>query len=415
MAKAARVPWYRKKRWWALIAAPFVLFFVVFVAFDPLVEWMTQRTLSKVKGFTITYQDAKLQPTKLNYAITELKVIKGTAGGDKRPMVYVEKAEVGLHWKELLHGNLVAKVSVDGPKVNLIQAKAKSEQQTNELPELAKQLNELMPLRVDRIQVRRGEVTFVDKTQKEVPKVWLHGMEVTVENLATRAALARGEPTVVALSSGLQKKGELSAYITADPLAKGLWFSGQVKAVGLDMREFHDLIVSRTGFTLDEGTLDVFAEFDCRKNNLTGGIRPILKNPKVKQVEGGVANWFKATLADVAIDIFSDRVGNRNAVATTIPIEGNLKAGPEIQLWPTIFGVVRNAFVAGVTESFERLPPPKADGEGDGIAKQAVKALDKGKGPPKAQPDSEERAARKGKPSRAAGKNEEPKNEGEQK
>ena len=390
MAQAARVRWYRKKRWWALILAPFVLFFLVFVAFDPLVEWGTRKTLSKVKGYSITYENAKLQPTRLNYAITKLKIIKKSAGGEKQPLVYVQKAEVGLHWKELLHGNVVAKMAVDGPKVNLIAANRKEDQQTNELPDLAKQLDALMPLRLDRIQVRRGEVTFIDKTQKEVPKVWLHGMEVTVENLATRAALARGEPTVVALSSGLQKKGELSAYITADPLAKGLWFSGQVKAVGLDMNEFHDLLVSRSGFTLEEGTLDVFAEFNCRKNNLTGGVRPILKNPKVKQVEGGVANWFKATFADVALDIFSDRVEGRNAVATTIPIEGNLKTGPEVQLWPTIFGVVRNAFVEGVTASFSQLPPPKAQ-EGQGILKQAVEALDKGSQGPKAQPDSEEK------------------------
>lgn len=390
MAQTARVRWYRKKRWWALILAPFVLFFLLFVAFDPLVEWGTRKVLSKVKGYSITYENAKLQPTRLNYAITKMQVMKGSAGGKKQPLLFLDKAEIGLHWKELLHANVVAKISVDGPKVNLIAAKRKEDQQMNELPDLAKQLNDLMPLRIDRVQVRRGEVTFIDKTQKEVPKVWLHGLEVTVENLATRAALARGEPTVVALSSGLQKKGELSAYITADPLAKGLWFSGQVKAVGLDMNEFHDLLVSRSGFTLEEGTLDLFAEFNCRKNNLTGGVRPILKNPKVKQVEGGVANWFKATFADVALDIFSDRVEGRNAVATTIPIEGNLASGPEVQLWPAIFGVVRNAFVEGVTESFSQLPPPKAE-EGQGILKQASEALDKGSQGPKAQPDSEEK------------------------
>ncbi len=384
-----RVRRYRKKRWWALIAAPFVLFFLVFVAFDPLVEWVTKRTLSKIQGYSITYGNAKLQPTKLNYAITDLRIVKGSAGGKKEPLLFVGRAELGLHWKELLHGNLVAKVNVDRPKVNLIAANKKEDQQTDELPDLARQLDALMPLRVDRVQIRGGELTFIDKTQPEVPKVWLHGAEVTVENLATRAALARGEPTVVALSSKLQKKGELSAYITADPLAKGLWFSGQVKAVGLDMAEFHDLIVSRSGLTLEEGTLDVFAEFDCRQNNLTGGVRPILKNPKVKQVKGGVDNWFKKLAAKAAVGIFSDRVDGRNAIATTIPLEGNLKSGPEVQLWPTIFGVVRNAFVAGVAESFERLPPPKAE-EKEGVLKQAVDALDKDHGLPEAQPEKEQ-------------------------
>jgi hypothetical protein len=235
--------------------------------------------------------------------------------------------------------------------------------------------------------VRRGEFTFIDKTQPEVPKVWLHDIEATVENLSTRAALARGEPTVLALSSKLQKKGELSAYVTADPLAKGLWFSGQVKAVGLDMREFHDVIASRSGLALDQGTLDVFAEFDCRGDRITGGIRPILKNPKVVQAKEGAGNWFKKVIADAAVGILSDRVEGRNAVATTIPIEGKIKK-PDVELWPTIFGVMRNAFVTGVTESYERLPPPEAPKK-EGLLKQAVDALNKKKAAPKAQPEEQ--------------------------
>lgn len=385
MATAPSVPWYRKKRWWALIAAPLVLFFVVFFAFDPLVEWGTRRALGKVKGYTLTFNHAKLQPTKLNYAMTKFKAVKKGAGGDQEPIAYVEKLELGLHWRELLHGNLVARVDFLGPKVNLIAAKQKEAQQADELPDLARQLDSLMPLRVDRMQVRNGEFTFIDKTRKEQPNVWLHGIEATVENLSTRAALARGEPTVVAVSSGLQKKGELTAYVTADPLAKGLWFSGQVKAVGLDMKEFHDLIASRSGLALSEGTLDVFAEFECRGERITGAVRPVLKKPKVVQAQKGLDNWFEKGLADVALNLFSDRVEGRDAVATTIPIEGDVKS-PDVQLWPTIFGVVRNAFVAGVTESYERLPPPKAEGK-EGILEQAVDALNKGKSAPKAQPE----------------------------
>jgi hypothetical protein len=287
-----------------------------------------------------------------------------------------------------LHGHVVGRADFDDAKVNLIAAEEKKEQQADsDLPNLGKQLNALMPLRLDRIEVRRSEFTFTDKTKPEEPKVWLHGIEATVENLSTRAALARGEPTVVAVSAQLQKKGELSAYITADPLAKGLWFSGQVKAVGLDMAEFHDLIASRSGLALSQGTLDVFAEFDCRANKLSGGIRPVLKNPKVVQAKSGVDNWFKKVIADAAVGILSDRVDGRDAVATTVPIEGNIK-DPNVELWPTIFGVVRNAFVTGVTESYERLPPPEANGK-QGILKQAVEALNKNKEAPKAQPEKQ--------------------------
>jgi hypothetical protein len=385
MATAPRVPWYRKKRGWALIAPPIVLIAVLFFTFDAIVDRATRHELKRIKGYELTFNRARLHPLKLSFEMSGFKAIKASAGGNREPMVFAEEVHFGVLGKELLHGHVVGRLDVFNPKVNVIAARSKAQQQSDELPDLALKLNDMAPLRVDRIQVRRGEFTFIDKTRPEAPRVWLHGIEATVENLSTRAGLARGEPTVVAMHSGLQKKGELSAYVTADPLAKGLWFSGEAKAVGLDMRDFHDLIASRSGLALSEGTLDVFIEFSCRGDRITGGVRPVLKNPQVIQAKKGVENWFKKGLADAALKIFSDRVEGRNAVATTLPIEGKIES-PDVQLWPTLFGVVRNAFVEGVTESYERLPPPRAQGR-EGVLKQAAESLNKQKNAPKAQPE----------------------------
>jgi hypothetical protein len=56
------------------------------------------------------------------------------------------------------------------------------------------------------------------------------------------------------------------------------------------------------------------------------------------------------------VRLFSDRVHGRNAVATVIPIKGTL-TGPDVELWPAIFGVLRNAFVEGLTSGYAYLPP----------------------------------------------------------
>jgi hypothetical protein len=78
-------------------------------------------------------------------------------------------------------------------------------------------------------------------------------------------------------------------------------------------------------------------------------------------------------------------VRDRNAVATVIPIKGTL-TGPDIQLWPAIFGVMRNAFVEGLTSGYAFLPPRTADKK-EGVVTQGVKALSGSEsGPPKAQP-----------------------------
>jgi hypothetical protein len=44
-------------------------------------------------------------------------------------------------------------------------------------------------------------------------------------------------------------------------------------------------------------------------------------------------------------------------------MEGTV-SGPKPQLWPTIWGVLRNAFVTGLESGFARLPAGKPDEKG---------------------------------------------------
>ena len=75
----------------------------------------------------------------------------------------------------------------------------------------------------------------------------------------------------------------------------------------------------------------------------------------------------------MAVKILSDRVPGRNAVATIIPIHGDLKK-PEVQLVPTVLAVLRNAFVEGLSASLTNVPPPVGKG---GFFHQARQALSK--------------------------------------
>jgi hypothetical protein len=273
----------------------------------------------------------------------------------------------------------VVSIEMDNPRLNLIAAKQEKEQQLDpKIPDIADKLAEAIPLTVDRIQIRKAALLFTDKTNEDFPKVWIHEVDGTLENLSTRAALARGEPTSIAISGTLQESGQLSLFLTADPLAKGLFFAGRANVQNFDLKELSKTMASETGLTASQGTLDLFAEFDCRAGKLEGGVKPVLKNVEVEKAKPGIGNAIKAAIADVAINVFSDRVGDRDAVATVIPLRGDITK-PGIQLWPAVVGVLRNAFVIGVSESYSRLPPPE---EKKGPIKQLIEGLDKDKSPP---------------------------------
>lgn len=380
---AARTWWRHHKRYWVPPLVLVALYLLVFFGLDPLVEWRTRKALELFEPrYHVTFEDASLQPTKFNFALTGLKITRQSAGGEQLPYVQVGRAEVSVYGRELLHFHVVARIDVDQPRLNLISAKREAEEQLDpKIPDLAAKLEALLPLKVDRVQVRDAAMLFTDKTNEDFPQVWVHDVDLVLENLATRAALARGEPTTLALSGTLQDSGEISAFLTADPLAKGLFFAGRAKVTNFKLEELSRVMASESGLAASEGSLDLFAEVVCRAGKVRGGVKPVLKDLKVVQGKPGLGNKLKAWLADSAVKLLSD--GDRAALATVVPIRGDLTS-PDLQLWPAVAGVLRNAFVIGLTEGYAQLQQPDAEKK-ESVPEQLIEGLDKKKRP-EAQP-----------------------------
>ena len=99
----------------------------------------------------------------------------------------------------------------------------------------------------------------------------------------------------------------------------------------------------------------MFAEFDAHDGRIAGGVKPVLKHVRVKPAKGGIGPKLKAWIADTGLKLLSDRVPGRDATAALVPLQGSV-SGPKPELWPTIWGVLRNAFVVGLEAGFAGLP-----------------------------------------------------------
>jgi uncharacterized protein DUF748 len=263
---------------------------------------------------------------------------------------------------------VVSAVKLVQPKIRILHAApppedaavAQKKKEPSTQPTEAVDLNELLhkitPLDVDHIDILDGQVAFVDTSRQERPELWLHDLQLSVENLTDRVRLTEGRPVLLTASGTLARSGAVSILITADPFEKGLTFSGRAAMVGLETAELYRFIEPATKLKAPEGTIDIFVEFDCRNGQLTGGVKPVLKNVRIRPDDKGFFTALKAWVTDLAVKLFSDRVRDRNAVATVIPIKGTL-TGPDLELWPAIFGVMRNAFVEGLTSGYAYLPP----------------------------------------------------------
>jgi hypothetical protein len=351
---------------------------------DPIVTWRTRVVLRDMEGMRGTFDDVSVSPLDLSYEIWGLSIQKVLADGKGVPYLDVERARFGLYWKELVKRHLVAVVDLDAPRLRLVSTKAKDRQkETGE--EAGKGIEDLAPFLLDRMQVKDGELLWIDAREPERPALRIHGIEGTLENFASRKALAKNEPTVLAMRGTLQKTGKVSVFATADPLAKKLTFAGQGRVEGLRLVELRSLLATKSDVSPDEGALDMNIRFEAKDGILRGGIRPIVKGGELRASEEGLKPKVKELIGNAALNIFSDDVPGRDAVATTIPIRGRVD-DPEAQAVPTIVGILRNAFVRGLEDGLSGLPPPTAK-QKENTLEQARRAFSpKRSAQPRAQP-----------------------------
>jgi hypothetical protein len=385
--------------WLAILLA---LMIAIRLLLDPIAEWQTRKALAGLEGYAGRFRHVHVTLFDPGVEITDLalwperrqqKKLEQTGKPEdqapREPMLYIEKTFAQLSWKQILHGRLLARLRLENPKLVIVPSAPApvpaGAKPAARAPDLSTALEKIVGMKVDRVEIFDGELLFREAGGGAHPEeLWIHRLELAAQNLATRPSLAGGRPATLAGHAVVGRSGELTLFVSADPFASPLSFAGQVSLKGLAASELYRFVEPKSGLNPAHGTIDVFAEFVSQAGLINGGIKPLLKNIEIRPTEAGVWNRMKAWLADKTVELGSDRIGDRRAIATTIPIKGKLTS-PDLQLWPTVLGVIRNAFVRGVTSGFENLPPETAP-RPEGPVEQAIKAVKTGSGPPKAQP-----------------------------
>ena len=361
-----------RKRWLLLIPGVILALVVLVLVFlNTIVTYATQKGLNRLAGASGTFKALHVTIIHPGYDIYGLKVQQMPVAAHPEPIFFADRLEMRWSWRQIIRGHLVRRVKIWKARI-VIPMRPGDESKPSQPPlEIAKTLESVPSAGLERLEMVDSQVILVDEMHHG-ERIWVHQLELTLENMASRKKLMNGLPLLVTIRAHLQKTGEVTAFLTMDPFDKGLTFAGSVELRHLALADLHQF-TSIKGLTLPEGSIDMFASITCKRGELTGGVKPILKNVKVAAADDKLGDKIKAALADIAVKILSDRVPGRNAVATIIPIHGDLKK-PNVQLVPTVLAVLRNAFVEGLSSSLTNVPPPVGGG---GILHQARQALSK--------------------------------------
>lgn len=370
------VPTHHRRWLWGVIpAAIVVLLVVIYLCLDLIVAFGTQAGLDRVSGVTGYFVKTHVTILHPGYDVYGLKITQYPNKGDGEPLFFADKIEMRWSWRGILHGHLVRNITVRNAKVVLPMAKGDDAKPSQPPLEIAKTLESVPSAGLQRLAFVDSDFTLIDE-KHDGQQIWLHHMELTVENVASRKDLMHGLPVLVTMRGILQRSGALEVFLTLDPFDKGYTFSGSVELKHQNLLDFYDWTKIK-GLSITKGTADAYVTLNCKRGKLSGGIKPILKDVHVDASDDKFIDRIKAKLIDIAVKIFSDRVEGRNAIATIIPIHGDLNhlSDLKVEITPAILGVVRNAFVIGLSESLSNTPPP--DTKHEGFLKQAVNDLSK--------------------------------------
>lgn len=393
-AAAHPKPLWRLTLFWVLLALA-ALLAVIRIGVDPLAKRYTQKGLDGLTGYHGSAARVKVSFFPPAYTILGLELQQDGQESEKEPVLYVKTLTGRLTLRELMKLRLVGTVTAHNLKATIRGGVTRPPEEVREAGkklerevlaadlDIGKVLHELIPLRADRIEVRDSDFLIYDVTDPKRPSLWVSDVQLAIENLVTRPSLDQNVPLNVTLRAVVAKTGTLKVLATADLFEKKPAFSGQAQLTGLQLKSLWAWTEAKAGVGA-EGTVNAFVNFNSAEGKLSGDAKVIIENPKVGPATGKLGDALKAKVANLAISVLASKDGGDKKIGTTLPLKGTLYQ-PDPQVWPTILGVVRNAFVESIDWGFTDLPTPTA-AEKQGLLDQAKDALDKKQSGPKAQP-----------------------------
>lgn len=281
-------------------------------------------------------------------------------------VVTVKELRLRVRLAELLRGRVVASADVEKPMVRIAvrravrRAKAVAARVRKRKGEQARggeadprgpakplpdALAEAAPFRVERVEVRDGELIVIESGLE----ARVSDVQVVVEGLTNEG---EGRNARLQAAARVMEEGKASLTVQADPLAENPSFSLTAKVEDVDLPSINPLLRWQLGVDVERGTFEAVSEMDAEGGSFEGYVKPFVDDLKMLEAEDfeRPAKALKeAVVGAVAAVLKNKKTG---AVATKVPVKGELD-DPDIGVWAAVAAVLRNAFVEALRPSFE--------------------------------------------------------------
>jgi uncharacterized protein involved in outer membrane biogenesis len=294
------------------------------------------------------------------YKINDLRIVK-VDGKVPLPFVEAPLVDLSVSWKALWNERaVVAEVVFEEPVVNFVDGTNPQSSQTGQGTNWREQLTRLLPITLNEVRVVEGVVHFHNLTS--TPPVDLRATQVnaSIYNL-TNVSDEQGER--VARFEGtarLLDHAPLESSANFDPLQDFQEFELKLRATDIDLTRFNDFSAAYGKFDFKTGSGDLVIEASAADGQLSGYIKPLLRNVEVFDWQQDMANQDKGLLRGLWEALVSGgetllKNQRKDQFATRVELSGNVRQ-QDVSAVQAFLAILRNAFVEAFTTQFENPP-----------------------------------------------------------
>jgi Domain of Unknown Function (DUF748) len=343
----------RISRNWYWMGGILLILIAARLSMDYFVTRYVNKVLANIEGYRGSIYDVDIYLYRGAYSIDSLKIFK-VDGNKEVPFVDIPLTDLSVEWSALFDGAIVGEVKFKNPNLNFIGGNDGNDNapgnQSGEDVDWTKPIRDLMPLKINRMDIEQGTVTFRDFTTKPNVSISLENLNATALNLNNAADQEERLPSTISATATSIGGGKLALNMGINVLKEIPDMDLDMKLEQVNMPALNDFFMAYAKVDIERGAFNLYSEMTIDSGMVAGYVKPIAVNVKVvdwKKDKQNPLNLIWQSVVGVVAEVFENQ--KEDQFATKVPLEGNLN-NIKTNVWPTVWNIFRNAFV----QAFDR-------------------------------------------------------------
>lgn len=343
----------KKKKTLIILCSVVALVVVIRLILPYVVLHYANKSLAGMKGYYGHIEDIDLAIILGAYKIDSIYINKLDSTSNKQtPFFGAKEIDLSVEWKALFHGSIVGELVFEEPSLRFTKDKAEPSEVKKDSAQFDKILDDFMPLRVNRVEINRGKLQYIDEFSSPKVDIALTEANILALNLRNSYDSAALLPARVSATANVYE-GDMTFNMKLNPLAEEPTFDMNAELKNTNLVLLNDFFQAYAKIDVNKGVFGLYTEVAAKQGKFTGYVKPVIKDLDVLGKEDRQDNVFRKLwegLAGTVGEIFENQ--KRDQVATKVPFKGDLK-NPDTNVWYAVSRVLQNAFIQAIQPSID--------------------------------------------------------------